>query len=466
VSAHSSAEHSWTCPVCSRQVPNKIQTCRCGHARDLVPAGAQRAGSTASRVLPTVLILGTVIAVLAFWFAFSKRSPGPGTPRASQTAAAASGPEAEPLVSPGASAPDSPVADARPVPPAVVWPAAATTPGASAPAASPSPPLHSLEDIAQRATLAVVRVEAADTMGSGFFVAPDTVITNAHVVSGSSTPTLRRADGSALSARVFSTSADVDIAVLKVTSPDARQATLPLGLSARVRSGQEVLAIGSPLGVLQSSVTRGIVSAVRVLGGVTLIQTDAAINPGNSGGPLVTHDGEVIGVATLQVRAQQGLSFAVAIDHVQALLAGQQPVTGARGTPLSNLESALNDRAAESASDPREEGARAYEQAMQEIARHAAAIDREWPRFKSACYGGTIVGSFDREWFALYEPRSMPGQVWPGCEGAFADLRRAAGAIRSDIIAQNETARRAGVYPGVLRDIRARLGLAYPEWSR
>jgi len=78
--------------------------------------------------------------------------------------------------------------------------------------------------------------------------------------------------------------AETDVAVLRVLDPDASQQVLPLGSAARVRTGQEVIAVGSPLGVLQSSVTRGIVSAVRAVGGVTLVQTDAAINPGNSGG--------------------------------------------------------------------------------------------------------------------------------------------------------------------------------------
>src|SRR6185295_14808261 len=118
--------------------------------------------------------------------------------------------------------------------------------------------------------------------------------------------------------------------------------TLRLGSSAQARAGQEVMALGAPLG-LQNTVTRGIVSAVRNVESLTLVQTDAAINPGNSGGPLITRNGDVIGITTMSMRpsAAQGLSFAVGIEHAQALLAGERPVqTGS--TPLSALNQAMN----------------------------------------------------------------------------------------------------------------------------
>ena len=90
----------------------------------------------------------------------------------------------------------------------------------------------------------------------------------------------------------------------------------------QARVGQEVIAIGSALGVLSNTVTRGIVSAVRQVGAVTLVQTDAAINPGNSGGPLLDRQGMVIGVNSMTVgqAGGEGVAFAVAIDHVTQLL--------------------------------------------------------------------------------------------------------------------------------------------------
>src|SRR5262249_28205020 len=147
-------------------------------------------------------------------------------------------------------------------------------------------------------------------------------------------------------------------------SPSPDQPTLAMGSSARARAGREVLALGSPLG-LQNTVTRGIVSAVRQVGGLTLVQTDAAINPGNSGGPLIDRRGQVVGITTLGMRSAvaQGLSFAIAIDHARLLLAGQRPAAG--GTPLTTLSEAMsNGRASSAAEQARDRASRAYEQAV------------------------------------------------------------------------------------------------------
>ena len=96
---------------------------------------------------------------------------------------------------------------------------------------------------------------------------------------------------------------------------------LPLGQLAAVRTGQEVIAIGSALGP-QNTVTRGIVSARRQAGSVVLLQTDAAINPGNSGGAAAQiAQGVILGVTTLKMGGPaEGLGFAIAADHVTALV--------------------------------------------------------------------------------------------------------------------------------------------------
>jgi S1-C subfamily serine protease len=137
------------------------------------------------------------------------------------------------------------------------------TPGAAAPAnAAPIP----LEDLVARVAPAVVLVQASGGRGSGFFVESDTIITNAHVVGSDSLVRIKRVDGETVDARVDRVATDLDLAVLKTSSSSADQATLTLGSNASVRSGQDVVAIGSPLGTLQTSVTRGIVSAVRTNG--------------------------------------------------------------------------------------------------------------------------------------------------------------------------------------------------------
>ncbi len=121
---------------------------------------------------------------------------------------------------------------------------------------------------------------------------------------------------------------------------------IPLGSARTLRPGQEVMAIGSALGMLQNSVTRGVVSGVRESRGATLVQTDTAANPGNSGGPLMDRNGTAIGIITLGITGRQGLNFAVAIDHARDILDGRQvaPAAGALtlegiGTPSGGQQS-------------------------------------------------------------------------------------------------------------------------------
>jgi len=336
---------------------------------------------------------------------------------------------------------------------------------ATMPATASAP--ASLEDVISRVMPAVVRVETGTGTGSGFFVAPDTILTNAHVVSGSTSVTIRRAGGSTSPARVDMTAPDIDIAVLRIATPEANQPTLTMGSATRARAGQEVIALGSPLGVFQNTVTRGIVSAVRQVGALTLVQTDAAINPGNSGGPLVDREGEVIGITSLNIPSNPGLGFAIAIDHAQSLLEGRRPAPTSTGTPLTNLNQALASRDRPSGGDGlRQQGLRVYEQAIEKIGRRADALDGRWRAFKDACYQGRVAGSFDREWFALWDPRAMQGAVAPGCSVVFNDIRHTAQEIHDEVVGAEEAARRADVYPGTRRETLRKSRLDYTGWNR
>jgi S1-C subfamily serine protease len=466
----SSVAYSWTCPACHRQVPNRIDTCRCGHRRETPSPPEPEPVAPVKRFSPKLLLpLGVAALAIAFWLGHASRSgspvregpgsavTGPSFPASSDTAPAGERVPPQPLPGPGGAAPG---------PPASRAPETSASPQASVPASAPAAAAGSFEDVVQRAMMAVVRVESGAGTGSGFFVAVDTVLTNAHVVAGSWTVTIHRPNGTTASARVSASSSDVDLAVLKIAAPQSSQPVLTMGSVSRVRTGQEVIAVGSPLGVLPNSVTRGIVSAVRSLGGVTLVQTDAAINPGNSGGPLITRGGEVIGITTMQVEARQGLSFAVAIDHATALLLGRQTVEGGGGTPLANLNRAFNEADDADTGRQREEAARRYEAVLTEVAKRADAFDREWSRFRSVCYEGRIPGTFDREWFALFEPQALKDPMSPACESYRGELRQAADGIRDVMRESDEAARRAGVYPGVQRDVRARLRLEYSGWGR
>jgi len=159
------------------------------------------------------------------------------------------------------------------------------------------------------------------SLGSGFIISADGyILTNNHVVDGADSVTVRLSDRRELDAKVVGADAQYDIALLKVTASNLPAVTI--GDSKKLRSGQWVLAIGSPFG-FDHSVTAGIVSAVsRSFGGrdqqyVPFIQTDVAINRGNSGGPLFNLDGEVVGINS-QILSNtggfMGVSFAIPID--------------------------------------------------------------------------------------------------------------------------------------------------------
>ena len=164
-------------------------------------------------------------------------------------------------------------------------------------------------------------------MGSGFITSSDGVIlTNAHVVDDATEVTVKLTDGREFRAKVIGSDKPSDVAVLKIDAgglPAVR-----LGSSANEKVGEWVLAIGSPYG-FENSVTSGIISAkARSLPDGTyipFIQTDVAVNPGNSGGPLVTTDGEVVGIVTAILnptdqRVFIGIGFAVPIENAAAAI--------------------------------------------------------------------------------------------------------------------------------------------------
>ena len=149
------------------------------------------------------------------------------------------------------------------------------------------------------------------------------IVTNHHVIAGTSEATVRLNDGRSYRAALVGASPTDDLAVLRINVPFDRPPPVPVGQSGDLRVGQKVFAIGNPFG-LDHTLTSGIVSALdRSLageGGVPiehLIQTDAAINPGNSGGPLLDSAGRLIGINTAIYSpsgAYAGIGFAVPVD--------------------------------------------------------------------------------------------------------------------------------------------------------
>jgi putative serine protease PepD len=166
--------------------------------------------------------------------------------------------------------------------------------------------------------------------GTGFvYDAKGDIVTNDHVISGSSSVSVKLSDGSTYKATVVGSDPSTDLAVLHIDAPSSKLVPLALADSSKVAIGDGVVAIGNPFG-LDDSVTSGIVSALNreiVAPDDTpiegAIQTDAAINHGNSGGPLLDLQGKVIGV-TSQIQSDSGgndgVGFAVPSNTVTSIV--------------------------------------------------------------------------------------------------------------------------------------------------
>lgn len=190
------------------------------------------------------------------------------------------------------------------------------------------------------------------TDGSAF------IVTNNHVITGAAKIQVMLHSGKKVTATLVGKDAMTDLAVLKIDGTDVTT-TAQFGDSSKITVGENVLAIGSPLGSeYASSVTQGIISAKKRLveatsengqnyGGSTVIQTDAAINPGNSGGPLINFAGQVIGINSMKLSTSssgtsvEGMGFAIpsdqVVDIVNKLVKDGKVTRPAIGISLINL---------------------------------------------------------------------------------------------------------------------------------
>jgi len=184
-----------------------------------------------------------------------------------------------------------------------------------------------LPDLVRRIKPSVVAIVTYDgrgqrlARGSGFFTAPDRVVTNRHVIEKAYRAEVHLTNGNAYNVRgVLGVDGAGDIALLQVDVPTALAVALAV-VRTTPQEGERVVVIGNPLG-LEGSVSDGIVSAVRDIPNFgRIIQITAPISPGSSGSPVVNMRGQVIGIATLQLTEGQSLNFAIPSDRVAQLQA-------------------------------------------------------------------------------------------------------------------------------------------------
>jgi 2-alkenal reductase len=231
----------------------------------------------------------------------------------------------------------------------------------------------------------------AKISGSGVIISQDGyIVTNNHVVEGNKSLQVMLSNGKTLNSKFIGGDKFADVAVIKVDGKWDDYAQF--GNSDALKPGETVIAIGSPLGMFQNTVTVGVVSAVsrtiqtsEQFSMEDLIQTDAAINRGNSGGPLVNLAGQVIGINTLVIGSDdsgdmaQGLGFAIASNTVNAV-AEQLIKKGYVSRPYMGISwLPINPQIAERYSLPVKWGAYIYE------------VGRNSPAAKGQLKSGDII---------------------------------------------------------------------------
>ncbi len=241
---------------------------------------------------------------------------------------------------PPSNTPISPAETPTPVPtdtPSPLPTSVPTPPNTPVPTAT-SPPETTLAiaDVVELARAGVVRIDGETAGGSGFVIdSAGYILTNEHVINGQSRLTVVFDNGSRFTPRVIASDETRDIALLKVKP--AGQLTV-LRFASNVREGDEVVALGYPLDLLESiTITKGIVSAFRSFLGIDYVQTDAAINPGNSGGPLLNLKGEVVGMNTSGRDDADGIGFAIKFDVLSSRLAVMKSGSESIPTPVTTV---------------------------------------------------------------------------------------------------------------------------------
>lgn len=161
-------------------------------------------------------------------------------------------------------------------------------------------------------------VYSGNSLGSGFAIGKNCVITNAHVIENPRDIVIKTYSGKEYTANLLGINSEQDIAVLGVTEVEFEYLTVTS--SYNIKTGDDIYAIGAPKSMAYT-LTKGVVSAKnREIGGNEYIQIDAAINEGNSGGPLLNDSGQVVGINTLKMTDSEGIGLAIPMEVVKKYL--------------------------------------------------------------------------------------------------------------------------------------------------
>ncbi len=204
-------------------------------------------------------------------------------------------------------------------------------------------PQMTIEENVKQVSQAVVKITTPGGMGSGFFLNEDGyLITNYHVIEKETkievTVFQKTKDGfekkKFKKVRIDAINSFIDLALLKVEDlGETKVKYVCLGDIEKTATGQEVFAIGNPLG-LERTVTNGVISTKnRAFSGLVYIQTNADINPGNSGGPLFNLAGQVIGVTNMGYIFLGGLGFAIPVNYVKHFIENRDAFTYDQDSP-------------------------------------------------------------------------------------------------------------------------------------
>jgi S1-C subfamily serine protease len=175
--------------------------------------------------------------------------------------------------------------------------------------------------------------------------------------------------------------------------------------------------------------------------------------------------GRVVGILTAGYKGQQGLNFAVSIDHARDILEGRQANLGSGQAGLANIQPMVPGGAS-SESDRRQQlGEQEFTQRIASAEEAAGTLDQYWQRFRSTCYKSPVRGTYDREWFAVFAG-AIPGDAAAGCVDYYQSMTTEMNKFRDYMRQTVQGARRANLLPGTIRDTLRSNRLSSDAWDR